>query len=78
MNSVAHTHALLKLMAEHLLMHILYIHQVLSAKIVAKSRARPQNRFGYVSMAAADQADRCIKELNGTELKGRKITVEVV
>jgi RNA recognition motif-containing protein len=54
------------------------IHQVLSAKIVAKSRARPQNRFGYVSMAAADQADRCIKELNGTELKGRKITVEVV
>ena len=51
---------------------------MLSAKIVAKSRARPQNRFGYVSMAAADQADRCIKELNGTELKGRKITVEVV
>ena len=56
----------------------IYVHQVLSAKIVAKSRARPQNRFGYVSMAAADQADRCIKELNGTELKGRKITVEVV
>lgn len=52
--------------------------QVLSAKIVAKSRTRPQNRFGYVTMAKVNEAERCIKELNGTELKGRKITVEVV
>ena len=51
---------------------------MLSAKIVAKSRARPQNRFGYVTMALEEEAKRCIKELDGTELKGRKITVEVV
>ena len=45
---------------------------------MAKSRTRPQNRFGYVTMAVAEEAERCIKELNGIELKGRKITVEVV
>lgn len=29
-------------------------------------------------MAKPEEAELCIKELNGTELKGRKITVEVV
>ena len=51
---------------------------MLSAKIVAKSRARTQTRYGYVTMALEEEAKCCIKELDGIELKGRKITVEVV
>ena len=50
----------------------------MSAKIVAKSRARTQTRYGYVTMALEEEAKSCIKELDGIELKGRKITVEVV
>lgn len=51
--------------------------QVLSAKIVAKSRTK-QLRFGFITMATPKEAQRCIDELNGTELKGKKITVELV
>ena len=51
--------------------------QVVSAKVVAKARSK-KNRFGYVTMATPEQAQRCIKELSGMELKGNKITVEVV
>ena len=46
-------------------------------KIVAKARNR-HNRFGYVTMATAEEAKACIDALNDTELKGRKITIEVV
>ena len=51
--------------------------QVVTAKVVAKAQSRNQ-RFGYVTMTTAEEARGCIKELSGTELKGRKITVEVV
>jgi RNA recognition motif-containing protein len=50
---------------------------VLSAKIVAKSRTK-QLRFGFITMATPKEAQRCIEELSGTELKGKKITVELV
>ncbi len=50
---------------------------MISAKIVAKSRTK-QLRFGFITMATAEEAKRCIQELNGTELKGKKITVELV
>ena len=60
--------------------------QVISARVVAKragsvAMAAPRannNRFGYVTMATVEQAQRCIRELNETELKGKKITVTVV
>ena len=51
--------------------------QVVTAKVVAKAQSRNQ-RFGYVTMTTAEEAQKCISELNDTELKGRKITVEVV
>ncbi len=51
--------------------------QVVSAKIVAKSRTK-QLRFGFVTMETPEEAERCIRELSGTELKGKKITVELV
>ncbi len=44
---------------------------------MAKAHSRNQ-RYGYVTMATTEQGQRCIKELNGTELKGRKISVNLV
>ncbi len=50
---------------------------MVSAKVVAKSRTK-QLRFGFITMATVEEAQQCIKELGGTELKGKKITVELV
>lgn len=50
--------------------------QVLSAKVVAKAQSKA--RFGYVTLATREQAQKCISELNGTELKGNTIHVELV
>ena len=49
---------------------------MLSAKVVAKAHSKA--RFGYVTLATAEQAQKCITELNGSELKGSTIHVEVV
>ncbi len=51
--------------------------QVISAKVVAKSRTK-QLRFGFITVSTPEEAQTCINELNGTELKGKKITVELV
>lgn len=50
--------------------------QVLSAKVVAKAHSKA--RFGYVTLATPEQAQKCIGELSGTELKGNTIHVELV
>lgn len=55
---------------------VLIIFQVLSAKVVAKAHSKV--RFGYVTVATPEQAQTCIKELNGSELKGNTINVEMV
>ena len=49
---------------------------MLSAKVVAKAHSKA--RFGYVTLATPEQAQKCITELNGSELKGSTIHVEVV
>jgi len=49
---------------------------VSSAKVVAKQGS--QSRFGHVTMKDEKEAAKCIKELNGKELKGAKVTVELV
>ena len=51
--------------------------QVISAKVVARANSK-HHRFGYVTLATPEQAASCIAKLNDTELKGRRITVEVV
>lgn len=51
--------------------------QVLSAKVMAKAQSKNE-RFGYVSMGTAEEARKSIAGLNGTEVKGRSVTVEVV
>lgn len=45
--------------------------------MVAKSRTK-QLRFGLVTMESPEMAQRCIQVLSGSELKGKKITVELV
>ena len=50
--------------------------QVLSAKVVAKAQSKA--RFGYVTLATREQAQKCISKLSGTELKGSTIHVELV
>ena len=55
--------------------HVMFT-QVLSAKVVAKAHSKA--RFGYVTLATREQAQKCITELNGTELKGSTIHVELV
>lgn len=50
--------------------------KVSSAKVVAKPGS--QSRFGFVTMRQEKEAAKCIEELNGKELKGAKITVELV
>lgn len=52
--------------------------QVVSAKVMAKTRTHGSSRFGFVTMATPEQTQRCISELNGTELKGHTISVELV
>ena len=42
-------------------------------------RARSKNhRYGYVTMATPEQAEKSIKALHNTELKGWKICVDLV
>ena len=50
--------------------------QVSSAKVVAKPGS--QSRFGFVTMRQEKEAAKCIEELNGKELKGSTISVELV
>lgn len=50
--------------------------KVSSAKVVAKPGS--QSRFGFVTMRQEKEAAKCIEELNGKQLKGSSITVELV
>lgn len=50
--------------------------KVSSAKVVAKPGS--QSRFGFVTMRQEKEAAKCIEELNGKELKGSPISVELV
>lgn len=56
--------------------YIFSMMKVSSAKVVAKPGS--QSRFGFVTMRQEKEAAKCIEELNGKELKGSKISVELV
>lgn len=49
---------------------------MVSAKIVTSSTIPGSKCFGYVVMSLPDEANRCIKHLNKSELLGRIISVE--
>ncbi|KAI0733436.1 RNA-binding domain-containing protein [Fomitopsis betulina] len=44
--------------------------------IVYDQRSDRSRGFGFITMSAVDEASRCIKELNGVELNGRRIRVD--
>ena len=52
--------------------------QVASAKIVTSAKTPGSKCFGFVTMASSEEASRCIKHLNKSELHGRIINVDRV
>ncbi|KAI0676735.1 hypothetical protein C8Q78DRAFT_1065473 [Trametes maxima] len=44
--------------------------------IVYDQRSDRSRGFGFITMSTVDEAGRCIKELNGVELNGRRIRVD--
>src|SRR5437667_10323047 len=50
---------------------------VLSATVITDRFSGQSRGFGFVEMAAAEDAQNAISQLNGRELDGRRITVEI-
>jgi RNA recognition motif-containing protein len=50
---------------------------VLSATVITDRFSGQSRGFGFVEMAAAEEAQNAISQLNGRELDGRRITVEL-
>ena len=50
---------------------------VLSATVITDRFSGQSRGFGFVKMASAEEAQNAISQLNGRELDGRRITVEV-
>ena len=51
--------------------------QVVSASVVSDRDTGQSRGFGFVEYASADEAQRAIDALNGTELGGRTLNVNV-
>ena len=49
--------------------------KVLSAKVITDRATGQGKGFGFVEMATPEEAQKAIKELNGSELAGRAIVV---
>lgn len=49
--------------------------QVDSAKVIIDKYSGRSKGFGFVDMPTDSEAEQAIEELNGTEIKGRAITV---
>jgi RNA recognition motif-containing protein len=50
---------------------------VLSATVITDRFSGQSRGFGFVEMNAAEEAQNAISQLNGRELDGRRITVEI-
>ena len=50
---------------------------VLSASVITDRFSGQSRGFGFVEMATAEEAQAAITQLNGRELDGRRITVEI-
>ena len=48
---------------------------VISAKVISDNYTGKSKGFGFVEMESRDAGESAIAELNGTELKGRALTV---
>lgn len=52
--------------------------QVVGCHVVLEPHTRVSRGFAFVSMDTVEEAERCIKYLNGSVMEGRNITVEKV
>ncbi|GAB6019294.1 hypothetical protein CHUAL_000889 [Chamberlinius hualienensis] len=50
--------------------------KVLGAKVVSNARSSVSRCYGFITMATAEEAVKCIQHLHRTELHGRMISVE--
>ncbi|HXG05555.1 MAG TPA: RNA-binding protein [Candidatus Binatia bacterium] len=50
---------------------------VLSATVITDRFSGQSRGFGFVEMSSAEEAQNAISQLNGRELDGRRITVEI-
>jgi RNA recognition motif-containing protein len=51
--------------------------EVLTANVITDQFSGRSRGFGFVEMATAADAQRAVADLNGRELDGRRLTVEV-
>lgn len=51
--------------------------QVISARVLKDRETGRSRGFGFVEMANDNEAQEAIEKLNGTDLEGRKIVVNV-
>ncbi len=51
--------------------------QVLSATVLKDRETGRSRGFGFVEMANDAEADKAIEELNGSDMEGRKVVVNV-
>jgi RNA recognition motif-containing protein len=50
---------------------------VVSATVVTDPETGRSRGFGFVEMASSDDANRAVTQLNGSELDGRRLRVEI-
>ena len=50
---------------------------VTSAKVIVDRETRKSRGFGFVSMPDKEQAAKAIKDINGSSIDGRPLTVKV-
>ena len=50
---------------------------VVSANVVTDQFSGQSRGFGFVEMASADEAQKAVTQLNGRELDGRRLRVEI-
>jgi RNA recognition motif-containing protein len=50
---------------------------VLSASVVTDQFSGQSRGFGFVEMSTAEEAQKAVSDLNGRELDGRRLTVDV-
>lgn len=51
--------------------------EVIEAKVITDRESGRSRGFGFVTLAEEDAADKAIEGMNGTELDGRSLTVNV-
>ena len=50
---------------------------VVSASVVTDQATGRSRGFGFVEMATAEEADKAVTDINGRELDGRRLNVEI-